>query len=90
MKLVKCDFENLNNWLERGTLLSKRKEVLWDLEEHSFGKHLVLQKYINAWFPILSKFNGRLLFIDGFAGPCGPGTGPLCGQFDHFSMSAFV
>lgn len=49
--------------------MSKRKEILWDLEDHSFGKHLVLKKYINAWFPILSKYNGRLLFIDGFAGP---------------------
>lgn len=49
--------------------MATRKEILWDLEEHSFGKHLVLKKYINAWFPILSKYNGRLLFIDGFAGP---------------------
>lgn len=49
--------------------MAKRQETLWELDEHSLGKHLVLKSYINAWFPILSKYNGRLLFIDGFAGP---------------------
>ncbi|ROT94365.1 three-Cys-motif partner protein TcmP [Marinobacter sp. R17] len=49
--------------------MAKRQETLWELNEHSLGKHLVLKSYINAWFPILSKYNGRLLFIDGFAGP---------------------
>ncbi|MFC3284447.1 three-Cys-motif partner protein TcmP [Litchfieldella rifensis] len=33
------------------------------------GKHLVLKSYLNAWLPILSRWHGRLLIIDGFAGP---------------------
>lgn len=45
------------------------KTKLWELEEHSKGKHLVLRRYLNAWLPILSKYHGRLLIIDGFAGP---------------------
>jgi len=43
--------------------------TLWPLEPHTNGKHLVLRNYLNAWFPILSKYNKRILFIDGFAGP---------------------
>ena len=43
--------------------------TLWPLEPHTIGKHLVLKNYLNAWFPILSRYNKRILFIDGFAGP---------------------
>src|SRR5437773_11617079 len=42
---------------------------LWPLEPHSRGKHLVLRNYLEAWFPILGSWNGRILFVDGFAGP---------------------
>ena len=49
--------------------MPKNKEIVWELEEHSLGKHLVFKKYLNAWLPILSKWHGRLLIIDGFAGP---------------------
>lgn len=43
--------------------------TLWQLEPHTRGKHLVLRKYIEAWLPIMSSWSGRILFIDGFAGP---------------------
>ena len=33
------------------------------------GKHRVLRHYLNAWFPILARFNKQILFIDGFSGP---------------------
>lgn len=42
---------------------------LWRREPHTEGKHLVLRKYLDAWLPILGSWNGRILFIDGFAGP---------------------
>lgn len=44
-------------------------ETLWKLEPHTVGKHLVLRAYLNAWLPIMSSANSRVLFIDGFAGP---------------------
>ena len=44
-------------------------ETLWDRQEQTIAKHLVLQHYLDGWFPILGRWNGRLLFIDGFAGP---------------------
>ena len=43
--------------------------TLWPIEEQTEGKHLLLKSYLDGWFPILGSFNGRLLFIDGFAGP---------------------
>ena len=44
-------------------------EVLWELGEHTLGKHLVLRKYLDAWYPILGRRHPRIAFIDGFAGP---------------------
>lgn len=44
-------------------------ETLWPLAPHTLGKHLVLRNYLNAWLPIMSLSNERVLFIDGFAGP---------------------
>ena len=44
---------------------------IWPRAEHTRAKHTILEKYIEAWAPILSQtgFNGRLAYIDGFAGP---------------------
>jgi len=46
-----------------------QKDTLWELDPHTQGKHLVLKRYLNAWFPIMGRYNDRILFIDGFAGP---------------------
>ncbi len=43
--------------------------TLWQRDAQTEGKHLVLRSYLDGWFPILSRWNGRLLFVDGFAGP---------------------
>ncbi|OBI97972.1 three-Cys-motif partner protein TcmP [Mycobacterium sp. 1465703.0] len=40
----------------------------WSMAAHTRAKHLILEKYLAAWFPILSKYRGRVLYIDGFAG----------------------
>lgn len=45
------------------------KEKLWPLEPHTRGKHIVLKAYLDAWLPVLGFTEGRILFIDGFAGP---------------------
>jgi len=36
---------------------------------HTAAKHLLLKRYIDAWFPILGRDHKRLNYIDGFAGP---------------------
>ena len=45
------------------------KATLWPLEDHTLGKHKVLKNYLDAWLPIMRRWNGRVLFIDAFAGP---------------------
>jgi len=49
--------------------LATPKSKLWKLEKHTEGKHLVLRGYLDAWLPILGLHGGRILFLDGFAGP---------------------
>jgi three-Cys-motif partner protein len=41
----------------------------WAIDDHTEGKHLVLKEYLNGWFPILGRWNSRIVFIDGFSGP---------------------
>ncbi|MDD5222687.1 MAG: three-Cys-motif partner protein TcmP [bacterium] len=45
------------------------KETLWELEPHTKAKHEILGRYLAAWFPILSTYNKRIVYIDGFSGP---------------------
>jgi three-Cys-motif partner protein len=45
------------------------KEMLWKLEEHSRAKHAILRRYLGGWLPVMSKWNSRLVLVDGFAGP---------------------
>lgn len=50
--------------------------TIWEATAHTFAKHQILQAYLNAWMPIMSRQSHRLgmsdkelLFVDGFAGP---------------------
>lgn len=50
--------------------------TVWHAEPHTFAKHAILERYLQAWIPILSRQSHRvarrsqeILFIDGFAGP---------------------
>ena len=45
------------------------RTTTWLLEPHTRGKHLVLDRYMQTWLPIMTKWNGRVLFVDAFAGP---------------------
>ncbi|WP_157181405.1 three-Cys-motif partner protein TcmP [Actinopolymorpha alba] len=40
----------------------------WNCPAHTKAKHEMLRRYLDGWYPILSKWNGRILFLDGFAG----------------------
>lgn len=41
----------------------------WEIEPHTAAKHLILKNYLRAWFPIMGRYNARILFLDGYAGP---------------------
>ena len=43
--------------------------TLWAAEEHTVAKHRILRRYLEAWIPIMASRSGRLILIDGFAGP---------------------
>lgn len=49
--------------------MAARKGTVWELEPHTRIKHAILRRYLQAWFPILNRWNGKILFIDGFCGP---------------------
>lgn len=80
------------------------KSTIWELPEHTRAKHRLLQNYLKAWFPILSlsRRQGRVIFIDGFAGPGtysdGEPGSPLIAletlvdhsHFDRFNSTEFV
>lgn len=46
--------------------------TIWQCEAHTLAKHAILENYLKAWLPILSRRpdrGHRLLYIDAFAGP---------------------
>src|SRR3989442_11064932 len=45
------------------------KGTVWPIDPHTAAKHSILEKYLEAWFPILNKYNPRIIFLDGFCGP---------------------
>lgn len=49
--------------------MAKPIETVWQIEDHTKAKHQILRGYLDAWLPIMSTHNGRLVYIDGFAGP---------------------
>lgn len=53
--------------------------TIWNIEPHTEAKHEILRKYLDAWLPIITRWNGRVLYIDGFAGP-GEYMGGKCGS----------
>jgi three-Cys-motif partner protein len=45
------------------------KETIWEIDPHTSAKHKILEGYLKAWFPVISRFNPVINYIDGFAGP---------------------
>lgn len=54
--------------------MSDTLPTIWEASAHTFAKHRILETYLKAWIPIMSRQSHRmsgagLLFVDGFAGP---------------------
>lgn len=43
----------------------------WELAPHTRAKHELLRRYLGAWYGVFasSRIHGRLIYLDGFAGP---------------------
>ena len=48
--------------------MADRLPTIWELAPHTAAKHDILRRYLGAWYAKLS-WTGKLVFIDGFAGP---------------------
>jgi three-Cys-motif partner protein len=44
-------------------------QTQWKIEPHTIAKHEILQRYLGAWYPILSSSSSTVTYIDGFCGP---------------------
>lgn len=64
------------------------KTVTWPMDDHTHAKHEILRRYLDAWLPIMSRFNERIVYIDGFAGP-GKYTGGESGS-PMIAIDAFL
>ncbi len=49
--------------------MAKKLGTVWELDPHTRQKHAILHRYLSAWLPIMTSWNGRVVYIDGFAGP---------------------
>ena len=47
----------------------KKMSTIWPIESHTKAKHQILEEYLKAWFPIIGRWAGRIVYLDGFAGP---------------------
>ncbi len=49
--------------------MADRLPTTWPIDPHTAAKHFILRRHLGGWFPIMSKWNHRLIYFDGFAGP---------------------
>jgi len=49
--------------------MTTHRNTIWDIAPHTVAKHYILRRYLQAWLPIMSSWRGRIVYIDGFAGP---------------------
>lgn len=43
--------------------------TVWPLEPHTAAKHSILRRYLQGYYPKMASTRGRIVFVDGFAGP---------------------
>lgn len=51
--------------------MAKPKNIRWEIQPHTKAKHAILREYLKAWFPILARWNKRIIYYDGFSGSGG-------------------
>jgi three-Cys-motif partner protein len=49
--------------------MAKYIPTVWKLDPHTQAKHIILRRYLQGWYPVITKGQKRVLYIDGFSGP---------------------
>lgn len=69
--------------------------VRLQMAPHTKAKHSILERYLKGWFPIMSRWNGKIVYLDGFSGSGiyndgSPGSPIIALRVarDHFQRSA--
>lgn len=44
-------------------------KIPWECDPHTAAKHRVLERYLQAWWPIMLRTFPRATYVEGFAGP---------------------
>ncbi len=50
-------------------MVHEKIPTTWSIESHTIAKHQILEEYLKAWFPIIGRWENRIVYLDGFAGP---------------------
>lgn len=52
-----------------GIVVTQVSDPLLPMKPHTKAKHKIIEEYLKGWFPILSSWNNRIVYLDGFSGP---------------------
>ena len=70
--------------------MSKVNNKLWPMQPHTEAKHTILKRYLEAWFPIQTRFNDKVMIIDGFAGPGEYESGELGSPLIAINIALYI
>lgn len=45
------------------------ESILWEINSRTKAKHHIIKYYLDAWLPIMTRYNKRIVYFDGFCGP---------------------
>lgn len=45
------------------------RDTIWKAQPHTLAKIRIVEEYLKAWFPILTRHTGIVIYFDGFYGP---------------------
>ena len=43
--------------------------TVWAAEPHTLAKHELLRRYLGGWFPIMTAYREKVIYLDGYCGP---------------------
>ncbi len=44
-------------------------DTVWRAEPHTLAKHELLRRYLGGWFPIMTSYHQKVIYLDGYCAP---------------------